>query len=98
MSTYWYFECVSHTPALRSDDEFTQHTEDDAFHAAVALAQARPLEVPPDEWWYDDELWHSSYFERNARRFLQLHPECDLELVNEYGDRRPLSPGSGRES
>lgn len=98
MSTYWYFECVSHDPVLTSDDEFTQHTNDVAFHLALELAAQRPLDNPPEEWWHDDELWYSAYFERNARRFLQLHPACDLGLVNEYGERRPLSPGSETKS
>lgn len=101
MSTYWYFECLSHDPPLRSDGEFTQHTEDEHYVHALELAAQRPLERPDDDWWYADENWHPFYYERQARWFLQSHPACALGLVNEYGDRRPLTPparstGEGR--
>lgn len=89
MSTYWHFQCLDHTPPLTSEDEFTQHTDDTAFHRGLALAAARPL---PSE----DELDRlglepsSDYFDRNARRFLIKHPACRLGLLNEYGDTRAL--------
>lgn len=80
MSTYWYFVCLSHDPNL-SEDEFTQHTDDDAFKAALKLANTRPLneDFEPDE---DD------YFGMNAARFLRQHPYCELAIRNEYGERR----------
>lgn len=89
MSTYWYFECVAHTPPLRSDDEFTQHTDDSAFKRGVELALNR---ADIDSPWTGESHEAADYFERNARRFLVQHPECPLELVNEYGERQPLVP------
>jgi chloramphenicol 3-O-phosphotransferase len=90
MSTYWYFECKEHKPSIRSDGEFTQHTEDDAFKAALELARNRP--IPAD--WYDRKSMSDDYFTANACRFLVQHPRCPLELVNEYGDRRGFDPGA----
>jgi hypothetical protein len=86
MSTYWYFECMGHSPPLRSVDEFTQHTDDHYFKHAVNLANARPLKE------VDDDLnGHiEQYYDGNARRFLVNHPTCSIELVNDYGVRRAL--------
>lgn len=86
MSTYWYFECLDHTPALQSVDEFTQHTDDGAYRAGVELAQQRPVDA-------DGYSAGTGHFEGNARSFLVQHPTCSLGLVNEYGERRPL-PGA----
>ena len=87
MSTYWYFECLDHSPPLRSEDEFTQHTDDAAFKRAVELATNRDgIGHPWTGDWYDA----SDRFEKNARRFLVAHPTCRLGLLNEYGDRRDL--------
>lgn len=82
MSTYWYFECMNHTPPIGSE-EFTQHTDDAAFHKGIELALARPLTSDLNDVEY-------GYFERNTRIFLFAHPDCRLEIVNEYGDRRAL--------
>ena len=79
MSTYWYFECNSHTPALRSGDEFTQHTDDEAFKTALALARSRPLPMDAEG---------GDYFSRHAVGFLKVHPTCELSIVSEYGERR----------
>lgn len=86
MSTWWDFECLDHEPPLRSEDEFSQHTDDAAFKRALELAASRPV---PAEWW-DDERY--GYFERNALRFLQAHPKCRLGIISEYGERRGLEP------
>jgi len=101
MSTYWYFECLDHDPPLRSEDEFTQHTEDEHFRRGVALADARPVdEGEDDSYWRmksvrfggtdSEEAMTRAYFTMNARRFLAQHPHCRLGLVNEYGERREL--------
>lgn len=86
MSTYWYFECLDHTPALRSEGEFTQHTGDYKFRAALALAKARPV----DPFQGSDAHCTECYFEHNARDFLVSHPTCHIEAVSEYGERCDL--------
>jgi len=100
MSTYWYFECLDHDPPLRSEDEFTQHTDDEWFRQAVAMASNRPVEDIDDGYWRmlsvrfggmdSEEDMSRAYFTGNARRFLLRHPHCRLGLVNEYGERREL--------
>ena len=82
MSTYWYFECLDHDPLIRSDDEFTQHTDDHAFKNALQLAYDRPLIEQTSE----------EYFEANALRFLKRHPFCELAISSEYGERRTGVP------
>ena len=86
MSTYWYLECLDHDPPIISDMEFTQHTNDDAFRAAIDLANSRP--IGSKDFTYNDSL--RDYFDGNARRFLIQHPSCRLGLVNEYDKRQPL--------
>lgn len=87
MSTYWYFECLSHDPPLRSGGEFTQHTDDHAFKAALTLAAARPLtELPGEVVWPE-----MGFFELQAWSFLRRHPGCKLEIVSEYGERREVT-------
>lgn len=73
MSTYWYLECLSHDPPIRSDDEVEQHTH--GLPAISALVQSRTKAV-------DESM---SYFERHAARFLMQHPICQLQFVSEYG-------------
>jgi len=82
MSTYWYFECLDHIPALQSA-EFTQHTDDGAYRAGVELAQQRPVVA-------DGCSTGTGHFEGNARSFLVQHPSCRLDVVSEYGERRAL--------
>ena len=90
MSTYWYFECLDHDPPIQSEDEFTQHTDDYPFREGVRLALSRPV---PEDWW-DRKTLADNYFTAHACRFLANHPTCSLGLLNEYGERRPLSADS----
>lgn len=91
MSTYWYFECLSHTPAIRSDDEFTQHTDDDLYKMGIDMAYSRPFHKDDmDEMCTDSST--RGQFQRAAFRFLVQHPECKLGITNEYGVHEPL-PG-----
>lgn len=84
MSTYWRMECRAHSPALRSE-EFTQHTDDRAFWDGVDLIGQRPVKAGL-----------GGYFERNARNFLSEHPDCEIELVSEYGERRDADGSNPR--
>lgn len=94
MSTYWYFECRDHTPALQSAHEFTQHTEDRWYWQGIALANQRPVEADGSYWSLDptanDFQRARMYFAMNATAFLSDHPTCTIGLVNEYGERRDL--------
>lgn len=91
MSTYWYMECLSHDPPLRSENEFTQHTDDQYFAAGIRLIAERPLVIDWDEINYNDGS-PLGYYYINAIRFLDQHPKCEIGLLNEYGERR-LSDG-----
>lgn len=97
MSTYWYFECLGHEPTLSSAGEFTQHTDDRHFRAAIDLARNRPVALGDDDDQADDPL---GFFERNARSFLVQHPVCPLGLVNEYDEHRalPSTPSTEEET
>ncbi len=94
MSTYWYFECLDHEPALQSSDEFTQHTDDDWFRQGVELAKSRPQPEDDGSYWQgrfsSDREQSQAYFRMNALKFLHFHPSCRLGLIDEYGTRRTL--------
>lgn len=101
MSTYWYFECLDHTPTLRSQEEFTQHTGDRHWDRAIQLAASRPVDVDDSYWGLDrvipnptDEQRSDAYFSMQTRAFLAQHPTCRLGIVNEYDEHEPL-PESG---
>lgn len=81
MSTYWYFECRSHAPSLRSE-EFSQHTGDAHFERGITLAGLRPLDEQRTHWQGSTD----QYFDNNARSFLGNHPACTIGFVNEYGE------------
>ena len=90
MSTYWYYECTGHEPPIRSEAEFTQHTDDRHYHTGLWLIGKRP--VAQDKSYYrdpdfgrTDEERSDAYFRMNATGFLTHHPTCPIRAVNEYG-------------
>ena len=96
MSTYWYFECMDHTPTLTSD-EFTQHTDDRHYDRAVELVANRSLVTDWTEGSFaeSDSAITDGYFTGNANSFLANHPKCRIGFVNEYGERRPATKSEG---
>jgi hypothetical protein len=85
MSTYFYFECLSHTPPLQSSDEISQH---DDIHVQNAIRLAQGLAIDPQDV--------GDYFETRMPWFLREHEHCAIGIVNEYGEHRPI-PGRGLE-
>ena len=83
MSTYWYIECLNHTPPLSSADEVEQHTR--GLDPIRTLIESRPV----DPNWHEHSS-HLQYFETHADRLHPQHPDCRLQLVNEYGERDPI--------
>lgn len=95
MSTYLYLECWSHNPHLRADEESGQHLRDlDRIRADVAdcralVFAARKMGERPD--------YRVGGHRSNTLRFLLDHENCDIHLVDEYGDEHPLheaAPGT----
>ena len=81
MSTYWYLECVSHKPPIRSEDEVEQHT-----YGLTAIRKAiREATL--------DDPRVMTRWESNAARFALQHPHCALCFVSEYGDIRRAPHG-----
>ena len=81
MSTWWYLECASHEPPIRSEDAVEQHT-----HGLTAIRKAIREAV------IDDPRVMTRY-ESNAARFVLQHPHCALCFVSEYGDMRRAPHG-----
>lgn len=91
MSTEWFYECLEHHPPLKSDSEFTQHTDDVYFEHAMLLASQRPVMYSEEERYNMGSAWSSeAYFDMNAREFLVNHPTCLLGIISEYGERRTM--------
>lgn len=98
MSTYWHYECMSHTPPLRSE-EFTQHTDDRHFQRGIDLIAQRPVEADNRYWsarYATEAEQVDGYFTMNATSFLAEHPDCLIELVSEYGERRDADGSNPR--
>lgn len=87
MSTHLYLRCVSHTPYLESDEvghntSFLDEIREDVRDKEKLIAVLNAVEVgnPFD---YD---WRKSV----RVRFLRDHPNCKLELWDEYGRQYDL--------
>nr|DAI86668.1 MAG TPA: hypothetical protein [Caudoviricetes sp.] len=80
MSTYLYLRCESHNPPLKNDDESGQHLYDleqiwaDLDNRDRIAAAWRDGMIPED------------HFRRNTAGFLDAHPNCQIGVVDEYGD------------
>jgi hypothetical protein len=87
MSTSFYLECLEHQPSITSD-EISQH---DDHHVQAAIRMATGADPIPE-----DPYEVLQGFELDAAVFLRQHPECALDLIDEYGRRR-LIPGRGED-
>ena len=96
MSTYWYFECMDHTPTLTSD-EFTQHTDDRHYERAVEMVANRPVSLSDttEDYYQTDAERADQHFTRNTFAFLSAHPNCQIGFVNEYDERRTATKSEG---
>lgn len=91
MSTYWRLRCLDHDPILVAEGEFTQHTDDEYFKAAVRLVAQRPIDIEAileDANERFDSV--SLYYTGNTARFLRDHPKCKLDMISEYGVTREI--------
>jgi hypothetical protein len=91
LSTYWFYECLDHTPPLSAREEFTQHTGDRHYLRAIEMLASRPVELVEryfaEAHLLSDVERSDLYFTENATRFLISHPTCRIDFVNEHGDR-----------
>lgn len=78
MSTQWAFMCLSHTPPI-SDDVYQGINHGEAELVGLWLRRGELAALPDDVEMADERL------ERHAR-FLRQHPDCEIRLMNEYGD------------
>lgn len=85
MSTYQYFKCLDHDPALVSAGEFSQHYGDEYYKHGIELALNRPVDPPAG-----GPKTGTGWFEDNARMFLSQHPTCRIVIVDEYAVHQPL--------
>ena len=103
MSTYWYLECLSHDPHLRSQDEVSQHTDEQLDRVRELWADRERLSAAPDLYALMESMFptfnnrwvatptSADYFGPRAVRFIVDHPRCAVELVSEYETRESLS-------
>ena len=87
MSTYYYFQCMSNDPPIRSETESGQHDRDlETIRADWAnretLYAAGILEYMPVG---------SAYFRNATLRFIMTHKDCRVCIVDEHGETHPVS-------
>lgn len=95
MSTYWYLECTSHDPVLRSDGEISQHTDhwlDVARRLWRERDALRRIEDTIGRYTWMDL---GDRYANMARRFILDHHACQLRMVSEYGDVHPIEETNG---
>lgn len=81
MSTYWGYSCRSHTPPLNSEMWFNHG--DKALGKALDAFKAGTW--PTDEWDSPLPMSHSGYSTASPLYWLHEHPNCDVGIINEYG-------------
>ena len=90
MSTYIYATCKSHTPPLRADGESGQHLYDlPDLRADIANREAVVAKEDADEFGTRNEHW----FRLNTARFLAMHRQCEIGIVDQYGREYPVVEG-----
>lgn len=94
MSTYLYLRCLNHTPPLTADGESGQHLYD----LPTIWSHIRDRDTLIAEWhrrMHDndtnvDDPPFEHHFGRNTARFLTAHPDCVVDVVDEYGGVHPV--------
>jgi len=89
MSTWLYLECRTHDPVLTSEGDVGQHLYD--LPQIRAMIHGGPIPASRSEEW----LPGSGYFWRNASRFLDQHPKCEIGIRDEYGNDHPVEVEEG---
>jgi hypothetical protein len=94
MSTWLYLECRDHTPALRGEEEVGQHEWDLPRLRKVLVMDPDRIKQALEKYKYDSQVdpWDEEhgYFFGNTIRFLVQHPHCNLWIVDEMEQVRPL--------
>jgi hypothetical protein len=89
MSTYLYVECHSHNPPLRAPSESGQHLYDLPQIRSLLRWTNQQMKDQLEKYQYESyaDGWdiNSGYFFGNTAKFLVEHPECDIEIWDEYG-------------
>lgn len=87
MSTWIYLVCTDHTPPIRAEGESGQHLYDLPQLRRDLAERERIVGM------FDDEFGATEWLGRftlNTWRFLRQHPECSIEIRDEYGDLHPI--------
>lgn len=94
MSTWLYLRCTTHTPPLVNDGESGQHLSDlptiwnQLRDRATVIAEWAAHRENPEKMMSDPPFEH--HYARNTAAFLTQHPDCDVDVVDEYGTTHPV--------
>lgn len=88
MSTSMYLQCINHKPAIESDEITSRNTDEHLAEIFNAIAD-RTLLVMAYNYAVKNFFGVGSQDEIYCRVavFLREHPECPIEVVDEYGQR-----------
>lgn len=86
MSTYLYLACKDHDPVLIADRESGQHMYD--LREIREDYRDRDVLVPR----FEQGSLSPTYFSRATLRFLSKHQNCNVTIMDEYGDGYPIAP------
>ena len=88
MSTSMYLRCLNHTPAIDSDEITSRNSDENLAEICNAIAD-RTLLVMAYNYAREHFGGVDNYDEIYSRvaAFLRAHPECPIEVFDEYGKR-----------
>jgi len=92
MSTYWTYQCRSHSPNVDADDGLNRGAK-----SLMELKEAFQRGLIPRERYVGNEIeitveiWGASW----PWSFLMQHKECQIRVVSEYGDVAWRDPATG---
>lgn len=88
MSTYLYLQCLSHDPIITNSGESGQHTYDLPNLRADIANRQHVVQHYND--WDGYGTFGGHWFRTNTARFLAQHVDCELGIIDEYGQRYAL--------
>jgi len=90
VSTSIYLYCLDHNPPIRAESESGQHLYDLPRLRADLDERERITSMDVEDWWEVTTGGEVDHFTLNTWRFLREHPECNIEIRDQYERVYPI--------
>lgn len=90
MSTWVYLYCTDHTPPIRAESESGQHLYDLPQIRTDLAERERITSMDIEDFWELTTDHIIQPFTLNTWRFLREHPNCNIEIRDQYERTYPI--------